>query len=406
MPPSEPGLYRKQTALPKSGRRLLFTIARLGIGVGLIVYLAQSHLINIRDLVRLFYTAWPLTIAALALILLHIVFISWRLCLMFQPQGLKLTFLTSLKLALIGLFFEMFTPGAAGGTVAKLFYATRENEGRKTQVATVVLFDRAIGIFSLLILPLLFAPLFLPLVSRVHTLQAILIPYAAISGFLVLILLAGLWFQSAASRIVRAILHRRLANLVMPVLETIGGYRKSPATLFSALGLSLLANLSIVGVITLGVLVVHPASVAWKLCLIVPIGQLVNSLPLTPGGLGVGEIAFNTLFRITGLSGGAEAVLCWRIWSALVSSIGLYFYLRGMERKVVESQAPPDQTPVAQTGTVRRSAQTESLPDLLPRVFSAFRTQWQQGRMDTAGCNPARSPQIGCAIPDRCGIVF
>lgn len=406
MPPSDPGPYGKTAVLPKPGRRLFFAIARVGIGVALIVYLAESHLINIRDIVRLFYTAWPLTVAALGLVLLHLVFISWRLCLMFEPQGFKLSFPTSLKLALIGLLFELFTPGAAGGTVAKLFYATRENEGRKTQVATVVLFDRAIGIFSLLILPLLFAPFFLPLVSRVHTLQAILVPYAAISGFLVVILLAGLWFQSVASRIVRAILHRRLANGVVRVLETIGGYRRSPATLFSALGLSLLANLSIVGVITLGVLVVHPASVAWRLSLIVPIGQLVNSLPLTPGGLGVGEIAFNTLFRITGLAGGAEAVLCWRIWSALVSSIGLFFYTRGIERTVIESTAPPDQTPVAQTGTVRRSARVKSLPDLLPCVSSVFRSQTRRGRIANIEHRPTRPPQFGCAIPDRCGIVF
>ena len=403
MPPSDPGPHDKQAPLPKPGRRLLFTVARLGVGLGLIVYLAESRIINIRDLVRLFYTAWPLTLAAVALIMLHIVFISWRLCLMFQPQGLKLSFPTSLKLALIGLFFEMFTPGAAGGTVAKLFYATRENEGRKTQVATVVLFDRAIGIFSLLILPLLFAPLFVPLISRVHTLQAILIPYAAISGFLVIMLLAGLWFQSAASRVVRAILHRRLANTVVRVLETIGGYRRGPATLFAALGLSLLANLSIVGVITLGVMVVHRASLAWRLCLIVPIGQLVNSLPLTPGGLGVGEIAFNTLFRITGLSGGAEAVLCWRVWSALVSGIGLFFYLRGMERKVVEAQAPPDHTPVAQRGTTRSPAGAQSFSGLIPRVLSAFRAQ---GRISSIEHGLTRSLRFGCAKPDHCGIVF
>ena len=34
-----------------------------------------------------------------------------------------------------------------------------------------------------------------------------------------------------------------------------------------------------------------------------------NSLPLTPGGIGAGETAFNVLFKLTGISGGAEALL-------------------------------------------------------------------------------------------------
>jgi len=354
--PPDSSLVRKQTATVKSWRRLLFALARLGVGIALIVYLAKSGLINIRDLDRLFLAVWPLTLAALALVLLHMVLIAWRLSLLFRPQGLRLRFVTSLRLTLVGLFFEMFTPGAAGGTVAKMFYAARENQGRRTQVATVVLFDRAIGIFSLLALPLLFASLFPRVVSGVHVLRAILIAYGAIASFLIAVFLAGLWRHSDTARCIRSIRYPALSEILSRALETIGGYRRSPATLCSALALSLLANLSIVGVIALGVLVVNPPSVAWRLCLIVPIGQLVNSLPLTPGGLGVGEVAFNTLFKLSGLSGGAEAVLCWRIWTALVSGIGLFFYLRGMQRSVVEADAPAGEDPVRQAGENRCSA--------------------------------------------------
>lgn len=354
MLPPDSSLGRKQASTPKPWRRLFFTLVRVGVGVGLIVYLAESRIINVRDLYHLFYSAWPLTVAAFALVLLHVALISWRLSLLFRPQSLRLSFGTAMRLTLVGLFFEMFTPGAAGGTVAKMFYATRENEGRKTQVATVVLFDRAIGVFSLLVLPLLFAPLFPRIASGVHVVRVILIAYAAISLFLVVLLLAGLWRESDLVRLIRILHLSGLTKIASRALETIAGYRRSPGTLFSALGISLLANLSIIGVIALGVLVVNPASVAWRLCLIVPIGQLVNSLPLTPGGLGVGEVAFHGLFHRSGLSGGAEAVLCWRIWTALVSGIGLFFYLRGMQRSVVEADAPADETLVQPAGEGRR----------------------------------------------------
>ena len=71
-----------------------------------------------------------------------------------------------------------------------------------------------------------------------------------------------------------------------------------------------------------------------RLALVAPIGHLVNSLPLTPGGIGVGETAFNTLFKLTGMGGGAEALLCLRLWNVLVGSLGLVVYLIGMRRVV------------------------------------------------------------------------
>ncbi len=333
----------------KRARKIFFAFARFGVGIGLIVYLAESGFIHFRDLGRIF-TAWPLTLVALALILLHVVLISTRLSLLFRPQGLKLHFRTALRLTLVGLFFDIFLPGAAGGTVMKLFYATRENEGRRTEVATVVIFDRAIGIFSLLLLPLIFAPMFLPLVSRLHTLQVIMVTYATILGFLLLVFVAGMLRRSTVGRLAGAIHFQGLRKVVSRALETIGAYHGSPATLLTALGLSLVANFAIVGVIGVALLVVNPASVAWRLCLVVPIGQIVNSLPITPGGLGVGEVAFNTLFRLVGLGGGVESVLCWRIWSAIVSGLGLYFYARGMQGCTIEEQAPANATPLPQAG--------------------------------------------------------
>ena len=99
----------------------------------------------------------------------------------------------------------------------------------------------------------------------------------------------------------------------------------------------MLANLLLIGVTALGMLVVNPSGLELKMCIVVPMGYIANSLPLTPGGLGVGETAFNALFDITGLHGGADALLCWRIWSAFVGILGLIFYLRGLRCSIVKA---------------------------------------------------------------------
>jgi uncharacterized membrane protein YbhN (UPF0104 family) len=67
---------------------------------------------------------------------------------------------------------------------------------------------------------------------------------------------------------------------------------------------------------------------------VIPLGLLANGIPVTPGGLGVGEAAFNQLFRMSGLSGGAEVLLGWRLLSLVGAAVGLVFFLKGKSRYV------------------------------------------------------------------------
>jgi hypothetical protein len=51
--------------------KVLLAVLRLGIGVGLLVYLVRSGIIDLRVLPRI-ATAWPITLAALALLMLDV----------------------------------------------------------------------------------------------------------------------------------------------------------------------------------------------------------------------------------------------------------------------------------------------------------------------------------------------
>ncbi len=221
----------------------------------------------------------------------------------------------------------------------KLYYATKENEGRRTEVATVLIFDRFIGFFAMLILPFFFVPFFLPLIHALPALRGILILIACISAGLLATFLLCAFNESIRNLLARESLPwPRWRKRACRVLETIGAYGRSSGTLFGALIISLVANLSVIAITILAVLVLDPASLASKMYLVIPIGHIVNGLPLTPGGLGVGETAFNALFAMTGLHGGAETLLCWRVWKAMVGLLGLVIYIRGMSRIVLVSE--------------------------------------------------------------------
>jgi uncharacterized membrane protein YbhN (UPF0104 family) len=317
--------------------KILLTLVRLAIGTGLLVYLAKSGIVDLRALSKL-TTAWPITLAAVALLIFDVFLMSLRLSWLFRPHDLRLPLRISLQLTFVGFFFATFVPGAAGGDIARLFYVTRENGGRRTEIITVVIFDRVIGLFSMLLLPLLFAPMFPKLIQSVPVLRYLLVTVA----LLALCLLAGyfvcLWNESILCLLGRkAFGFPKWRSLAIRGLETIRTYRHSPGILVSALGASMLANLALMVVTALGMLIVNPSGLEMKMCLVIPMGYIANSLPLTPGGLGVGEAAFNALFELTGLHGGADALLCWRIWSAFVGILGLLFYLRGLRCSVVKT---------------------------------------------------------------------
>ncbi len=319
------------------GFKIFLTLVRLGIGIVLLVYLARSGSIDLHTLPKL-ATAWSITFAAVALLIFDVFLMSLRLSQLFRPQGLHLSLQMSLQLTFVGFFFATFVPGSAGGDIAKLFYAAKENSGRKTEIMTVVIFDRLIGLFSMLLLPLLFAPLFPKLIQRVLVLRYLLVTTALIAASMLAGFLVCLWHQSILDRLEgKSFGYRKWRSLAIRGLRTIRVYRHSPQILVSAFVASVLANLCLIGVTALGVLIMTPSALEMKMCLVIPMGYIANSLPLTPGGLGVGETAFNALFDITGLHGGAEALLCWRIWSALVGILGLIFYLRGLRCSIIKT---------------------------------------------------------------------
>jgi len=329
---------------PSSVRRKLWGSIRFAIGIGLFAYLAKSGIIDLDTLKRL-STAWPITLAALALMGVDVLMMSLRLSWLLQPHGLRLSLDKSLQLTFVSFFFTTFLPGSAGGALAKLFYAAKENEGRRTEIATVVIFDRAVGLFSLLILSLAFVPFFPRLIWEVTALRVLVVIVAVLTVGLLALLFVCLFDRSPANRAAWWILRRMpWSHLSDRVIRTLAFYRRSPGTFLAAFAASLVANFSVAAVAALAVLVLHPSYFSLKLFLVIPMGYIANSLPLTPGGLGVGETAFDSLFKLTGLGGGADALLCWRIWSLPIALLGLVYYLRGFGRSVHDGGSATDRS--------------------------------------------------------------
>jgi uncharacterized protein (TIRG00374 family) len=329
-------------ALEAPWRRILLGIARLGIGIGLLAYLVKSHVINLHALERLFIY-WPFAAAAGILLLCDMGLMALRLSLLFRPHNLRLSLGSAFRLTLVGQFFSAFLPGGAGGDVVKLYYATRENRGRRTEIVAIVLFDRAIGMLSLLILSLLISTFFLSLIRSSSILSGLLAATAALAFALLvggLIAISG--YPAKHPLVLRLLELLPGGSHIRRMMEALRSYRHSFGTLAAAVGLGLLGNLTAVASTMLIGLAMSPAGMAWRMSFLIPLGDVANSVPLTPGGLGVGEAAFGALFSLGGLTRGADILLGWRLVTVLVGLLGLFYYLQGLRRVV--SDAEPSQS--------------------------------------------------------------
>jgi glycosyltransferase 2 family protein len=316
---------------------MLFAVLRTSFALGLLIYLGVSGVISWSGL-RGLAAAWAVALAALIILAIDLCLVAWRLCVVFKPRGLYLSLYSSLRLTLMGTFFNTCLPGSTGGDVIKIYYATLDNSGRRIEVATIMLLDRAVGLFALMIWPLLAAPLFPQLVRSLPVLQGLLWVAAAASVAMLMGMLVGSIERVRNSWFVTWTFRRLpLGSYAERIFDTVRAYRHNLTTLLAAVGISLLAHTMTIGGTLLVIQATNPSGFLWQMIMLIPLGFLANTLPLTPGGLGVGEAAFAKLFAIAGLTGGAEALLGWRLLMIVLGVLGLSFYLQGKKRLIHES---------------------------------------------------------------------
>lgn len=312
----------------RSGTRRPLMVLRTLVGVGLLVYLSVSGAIDWSALLGL-AKRWPVSSLALILLFAGTALTSWRLCLLLSASGMSLSLVSSVRLTLIGAFFSALLPGSYGGDVVRIYYATERNPGRRTEITTILLLDRALGLFALLLLPLLVAPLFPALLASSRVLRILLLSAASIAALMVLVLGFCLTTRGDRALALTRFLPKPLDTQVIRMRDTLHGYRMNVGTLFTVVGISLVVQALIVAVT---MLIAQATSYAdERMLMLIPLGFLANALPLTPGGLGVGEAAFDQLFASAGLAGGAEAILGWRVLTTCTDLIGLGCYIQKRE---------------------------------------------------------------------------
>lgn len=250
------------------------------------------------------------------------------------------------RLVSIATLFNIAVPGGTGGDLMKVYYLTGRRPGRLPELSVLLVLDRVIGLVSLLLVALTTALYLLAAGSgRVSTLGLVGVPLVllgAVAGGL------GVASLPAPRRILLASIPARwprLSRAVDRAFNTFALVRRHPRVVVRALGLSLVGQAIMASAFAVAGQVFMPTASPVLVASLALVALLANALPITPGGIGVGEAAFAALFLRWGFPGGAQLLLCWRIGQLPLAAMGAWNYMRRPRERALRPVTDPTSRP-------------------------------------------------------------
>jgi glycosyltransferase 2 family protein len=286
---------------------------------------------------------WGYLGVALALFPVSIIVTLFRWFVLVRAVGLSVSAVEAFRVGLVGLFYNTLLPGSVGGDLVKAVAVARKQSRRTTAVATIIM-DRVIALWGLVWFVALLGGAFWALgylegksnEKAPQILVGAAVSIVAVSS--VVWLLLGLLPDSRAERFAGRLEGiPRIGNSAAEFWRAVWMYHRRPAIVVLAILLSWINFTSMVGgfyccsqAFYLG----DPPNAVPSLVehfLIVPAGILIMSLPLFPGGVGIGELGFGALYGWFGKTAtfGSLASLVWRVLTWISAGIGyiISFYL-------------------------------------------------------------------------------
>lgn len=254
-------------------------------------------------------------------------FAAKRWCYVLKGLNLELSFRTSLRLVMLGQFFNQCLPSNIGGDAMRIYYLRRENIGTHSAINSVLL-DRIMGLAVLVAL----STIALPLITNHFDNQLAITALTALIclGWIAVLLLFLLD---------NSLLHRfRSYRLMSPLFEL----SKSARALLSnrnmasgILSMSLLIHMSSVGIVwAIDKALGGNASFTIYLMAMMPT-LLIVSIPISIAGWGVREQTLVTILGGMGItsSHAFSVSILFGVVLILGSLPGAYFWLRTSRRE-------------------------------------------------------------------------
>lgn len=331
-------------AAPTPGARArarILTLVKLVVAVGLLSWLVAKNDIDPQKIVGTLKQPrallLPILIGAVGISMSAL---RWRILL--RGEGIDCSVGLALRLTWIGHFWNMVTPGAVSGDAVKMYYVGKAFPEKREEAWTTVFSDRLIGMAALVAVSTVATLVNLDfMLSRPElkgTAAVMLgVLLAMAGGFAVLSLGIG------RSTGVADHLRKRLPAVegLRRAYHTLLRLGERPGMVLGAFTISFVAHgMAVFTAFTLGQAVGDQALSFGKYLVLFPVALFVNAVPLTPGGLGVGESVLKNLFTWSGGVGsdGTTIMVLYRLNFYLLAVVGALLYV--LQRRDATPKAP------------------------------------------------------------------
>ncbi len=273
---------------------------------------------------------WGLLSVAFLLVLVAHLISYWRWKILVNALQVPLGLGEAFRLGFLGTLFNNVSVGSVGGDVFKGFLAAQKAPGKATEVVASVLIDRAVGLLGLLIVASIGLTVASSLSPRMSAIKwaAIVLSAIGLGAFTVI----GLFGSNVATHRLQRI--PSIGNLVERLARACivfhGRPRLTLELILSSMGVHTCFTAACF-LISSALFAAHPTLA--EHFSVIPPAMAAATLPITPGGMGVQELAITGLFKeLPQVPEGFSAVIMATTFRVLLISIcliGAVYYFVG-----------------------------------------------------------------------------
>jgi uncharacterized membrane protein YbhN (UPF0104 family) len=322
--------------LQKPRRSFWITPLKIGLIVAIVAVIWRLNIINATTLARIFSRPFAAVLSTLAIVAaIQLSVIRWHILLRIQGQVIPLGRLTSIVFT--SYFLGSTTLGSLGVDGLRLFYIGRERPSSIGQAYLSIAADRLIGLFGLILAgSILFALNYREIMRHEQMRLMVLLSFSVGGVILIIIGLVGV-FERFVAPLLQTI--RPFTRVRLHFNLLVHAYRTSLGAVIVCLAVSVLVHfLMLASLLILAYAIFDSALSISQLGLAGVMATIANQIPITPGGLAIGEGLFAYLCHLMdpvhATSSYGSVVFLQRLVGLIAMVPGLFFFF--IDRRATE----------------------------------------------------------------------
>lgn len=313
----------------KNWLRWSSVLLRYAIGAFIVIWLVRNESLDFKTL---FIIDGRTALWATILSIIPLVLSAWRVQLLLAVHNVEVPLIRCTTYNAVGIFYSTILPGGMSGDAVRAYYFWRckhTDDCSKSALLGALVTDRIIGVMMMVAIGL---------IAATYASEAL--------HFTPLYVLAawGLFFAGIFVYAYVLTLHKHFVVPDNSPMKSLSDRLRRLASKLDMRGYPVRIMVlcfflsSIIHICTVLVIYIFSVRLASglgfsQIMAIAPVGLLINIIPVSPGGLGVGEKGFDMLYSLAGGQQGGNVFMNSRIFLYLPALFGALFALLSLRKK-------------------------------------------------------------------------